>query len=359
MMKIKVLMIGPYRESKGGITDVVNTVLNQEIQNTDIKYIGLSDSQSKNAVKVFQFLISLGKVILTLLFYQPHIIHVHSSSRASFIRKSIIVRVAILFKKKVIFHVHSGEFIDYYKQLNDKMKLYLLKTLLMVDRVIVLTPKWQKKFEEEFGLKNVEVVPNPIDTKKYKAKAVNLHTNEYKILFMGKMIKLKGIYDILYAIPSISSKIPNISFVFCGDIDEKEKERFQDTINKLGIKKFVLYKGWLAGNEKLKELNSASILLLPSYKEAFGKVLLEGMCSGIPIVASNVGGIPDVIKDGRNGFLIEPGNIQELVNAILALTQDKNLYKDIYQNNLIDVKEYTVEIITKQLLDTYKEVYNV
>ncbi len=106
----------------------------------------------------------------------------------------------------------------------------------------------------------------------------------------------------------------------------------------------VEFVGWLSEQEKIELLHSVDIFVLPSYHEGLPYAIIEAMASGLPIVASSVGGIPDVIRNGENGFLIEPGDIQGLVYYLETLIKDSNLRESIgVKNHLYAITEYSVD----------------
>jgi len=110
-------------------------------------------------------------------------------------------------------------------------------------------------------------------------------------------------------------------------------------------------------NEKVPEyMAAADIFVLPSLSEGFPVVIVEAMASGLPIVATNITGLPEIVHDGENGFLVEPKNPAELAERILLLLQDDELRGRIAQNNKQRAKDYTWEKVIDRLEEVYEKI---
>jgi glycosyltransferase involved in cell wall biosynthesis len=107
--------------------------------------------------------------------------------------------------------------------------------------------------------------------------------------------------------------------VFAGDGDIEGARR---VATELGISESVRFLGFVRGESKTRELRAAAIVCLPSYDEGVPVALLEGMSNGIPVVATPVGGIPDLIRSGENGLLVPPGDIDSLSRVLVSLLTD-------------------------------------
>ena len=122
------------------------------------------------------------------------------------------------------------------------------------------------------------------------------------ILFLGFITELKGVFDI----PDIAKKIiehnSNVKFVLAGS---GEIEKLQAIIEKKGISQYFSFPGWIKKEEKEKLLQEADIFFLPSYTEGMPMSILEAMGYGLPIVTTNVGGIPQLVENGKNGYMID------------------------------------------------------
>ena len=143
------------------------------------------------------------------------------------------------------------------------------------------------------------------------------------ILFVGVLEKVKGIDYLIRAFNEIKNEFPQFKLVIVGE--GSERENYQLSIINYQLQDRVEFKGKLSLTETKDIMKNCSCLILPSLSEGLGRVLLEAMALGKPVVGSKVGGIPDLIKDGQNGFLFEKGNSEELTEKLKVLLNDKNL----------------------------------
>jgi glycosyltransferase involved in cell wall biosynthesis len=149
---------------------------------------------------------------------------------------------------------------------------------------------------------------------------------EPRILFLGILDPKKGFTDLMRAIPAVLAIVPTASFVFAGDGDVESARLLASELN---ISASVTFLGFVHGERKVRQLQCAAVLCLPSYDEGMPMALLEGMSYGIPVVATPVGGIPDLICSGENGLLVSPGDIDGLARAIVSLLTNPALSASI------------------------------
>jgi glycosyltransferase involved in cell wall biosynthesis len=159
------------------------------------------------------------------------------------------------------------------------------------------------------------------------------------VLTVGRISPQKGLHYLVMAAPEIIKKIPNVKFVIRSyAAEEKYGEYLSELIKKSNLEeyfkiilKFSLYE------EIPKYMGAADVFVLPSVSEGLGVVLLEAMACGVPIIASNIGGAPDIISDGHNGLLFKSGDVNGLSEAIIKILIDKALAKRFSEEALLTV----------------------
>lgn len=179
------------------------------------------------------------------------------------------------------------------------------------------------------------------------------------VLFVGRLVQSKGVDDLVKAFASVSKVLPESRLVLVGD--GPFRAALQNLVAELGLTQRVEFKGALRGEALLHEYARCSVFVLPSKhtkddpaSEALGLVLVEASMHGKPLVGTRVGGIPEVIRDGENGFLVAENDVQELARTILRLLTDDELAEKIGRNSLrIAVSEYTWARATDRLLSCY------
>jgi len=145
--------------------------------------------------------------------------------------------------------------------------------------------------------------------------------SEFIIGYVGRLSKEKGIEYLLKAGEILKQQGRHIKIIIIGDGQERE---FLECISlQSGLKENVIFAGFLIDVERW--LPAIDVFVLPSLTEGTPLALLEAMLCGIPVVASKVGGVPDIVKSGMNGILVQPGSAQEIADAISLLYDDKDV----------------------------------
>lgn len=178
---------------------------------------------------------------------------------------------------------------------------------------------------------------------------------ETVILFLGSLYPIKGPDVLLKAIPAIVEKNINVRFVFAGGGDS---QLYINMARDLGLSNYVRFPGYLNQRQKLAYLQASDVFVLPSRMECFPLVCLEAMASGLPVIASNVGGIPDAIKNNENGLLIPPEDYQILSSSILMLLNDDQMRKDLGEKGSATTKHYSWAAIAEETVEVYRWLIN-
>ena len=202
--------------------------------------------------------------------------------------------------------------------------------------IIALSEKWKYEFETQLKMKNVYVLNNGIDTEDFQKSISNCIENKYKFLFLGRLGKRKGAYDILKAIEELNNEDVKIKCYMAGD---GEIDIFREIIDKKNLNDCVEVIGWVDNIEKIKLLRDVSTVILPSYNEGLPMSILEGMACGKAIISTNVGAIPEVVIENENGIIVEPGNIEQIKDAIKKIISNDNKLSDISLNNIKKIDE--------------------
>lgn len=348
--KLNILMMGPARSVKGGMTTVVDGYFNAGLEEkVNLKYIETVNDKG-NISKIIKMIIGFLHFIVSI--WKSDIVHIHMASRLSSFRKGVYVRISKFLKRKVIIHIHGAEYkIFYGKECNERKKKYVRRTLQLADYVIVLSEEWKDYFQNLTDENKIIVLYNaviiPKDFKKdYQNK---------KILFLGRIGDRKGIFDLLDVVKELALEFEDIKLYIGGD---GEIERLNNYINQNNMTNFVEYIGWTSGEKKDKFLKESSIYILPSYNEGMPMSVLEGMAYMNATISTYVGGIPKVINDHENGFLIEPGDKLKLKEVLIEIFSDNDLKKKVSVNarNTI-INKFSAEKNLIDLLNIYESYY--
>ncbi|MGE8204309.1 N-acetyl-alpha-D-glucosaminyl L-malate synthase BshA [Heyndrickxia sp. NPDC080065] len=205
--------------------------------------------------------------------------------------------------------------------------------------------------------KMIDTVYNFIDERIYKKMDSEHLKSEYGILPHEKILihvsnfrSVKRVPDVVKVFARIKEYIP-AKLLLVGD--GPEMTIICSLVQELNLKEHVLF---LGKQDNLEELYSISdLLLLLSQKESFGLVALEALACGVPCIGTNVGGIPEVITDGLNGFICELGDIEAIADKALNLLMDENLHEQFSENAFHSVIE---RFMSNKIVDQYEEIYD-
>ncbi|MFZ5919803.1 MAG: glycosyltransferase family 4 protein [Chloroflexota bacterium] len=184
-----------------------------------------------------------------------------------------------------------------------------------------------------FEVDRIKVIPNALDTEKFAFTHTLSKTNradDFTILHIGRMERIKGIGVLIDAIPLVLYKIPNARFVFIGPANSKEEMNIWEHKLVATGKDRVLLLGFLEHSKMVEYYQKADIILVPSINyESFSYTCAQAMASGLPVIASRIGGIPETVGDDIGGILVPPGNSELLADAIIRLARNPDLRKKI------------------------------
>lgn len=345
----KVLLIGPdYIGHRGGIGALLDIYKDHyEVFNFIPSFKNLP---SKSQKLVF-FIKQLVRIIAFLRKNKEiQVLHIHSAKDGSLYRKLIIAFLAKkFFRKKVINHIHTGHFKHFYDESNWISKKSIRYFLSLNDATITVSDFWKGYFIESFSLNNVFKVNNIVSI----AKQDNSIKEEkiLNFLFLGVITKKKGIFDLVNTIAENKEILENkAKLIICGSGDTDD---LLDLIKIGGLENCIDYRGWVTGEEKKCLLQVSDVYVLPSYFEGVPISILEAMSCGMPIISTNVGGIPEVVENGVNGLLIAPGDRKAILQALLYYINNFGKVEDHGKQSLQKIKEYFPESVTRELEEIY------
>jgi glycosyltransferase involved in cell wall biosynthesis len=286
--------------------------------------------------------------------------------------------------KALVCAVHStwkGEAIvtrrDNPKELNPNEKMMLrfnrvlrrYETQLMnrSDALIAVSRYTVGELTELYGIEEekIHVIYNGVDINKFKPRRgraelrreFGLEEEKKIVLFVGRLYHRKGLETLLHSIPPVIQEFGDVKFAISGTGFKKKEQSLRDLAKELDIEDYVTFLGYVP-DEKLPDLYSASdIFVLPAIYENFPFAILEAQATGLPVISTKVGGIPEFLADNENGFLIDPGDPEQLTQRILTLLQDPKLAKEMgRQGRKLIEEKFTWRLITSQVIDLYHKL---
>jgi glycosyltransferase involved in cell wall biosynthesis len=349
--KIRVTIVAPGPQSEGGIRSVVARILPRLEAHEELEVVWLASQRSGSAAaKLFCLLKSLVKA----LYYLPKsdVVHVHGTVGLSLLRKSVFIWLARMTRCHVIFHFHAPQAV--FEQFFAKpgfLRSYSRHTLKQCDALVVLSESWGETVGSEFPESNIVVIYNPV-AESLGASKSDLAVPR-NVLYLAHLIKRKGYDDLIQAFALVAESVPDAQLIFCGS---GEVEQAQRLCADLGIANRVEFRGWISEKEKTVELARAAVFCLPSYDEGLPMGILEAMSSGVAIVTTPVGGVPDVLSHEGNALLVDPGDIDNLGRQLSRLLTDVQLRDRLSNEALRDSDKFHPDRIAGHWVELYRSI---
>jgi len=345
-----VVYIGPeHKNHRGGIGAVLD-VYSKHIR--PFKFVATYARTSAFRL-FFIYIRSIFRLLYLLVTdRQIRILHIHHASRGSFMRKSILFFIGKIFGKKVILHIHGGGFHNFYRR--SKLRPLIRYVLEHADAVICVSENWRKYYAETFRLRRLEVINNVIEDPRIAEVARNGSIN---LLFLGHITEKKGVFDLLNVLGSNRERFgKKVSFTIAGVGDE---DKLKKAMDEYALEDEVKFAGWVNGGKKAELLNKCDVYVLPSYNEGLPVSILEAMSYGKPVIATTVGGVPEIVKPGFNGWLFKPGDREALVAIIDEVIESRERLEQYGRNSLAISRDYTPKSIVEALDKLYESILNV
>ncbi len=230
-------------------------------------------------------------------------------------------------------------------------------TLRQAQRIIALTES-EAEYLTVLGIprQQIVVIPNGVNLAEFaNIRPKTIRDNDATIIFVGRLYpKQKGLEVLIQALSHIPRSV-KFRLDLVGE-DWGAVSGLLQLARQIGVDDRVVVRGSSGRDSLLHSYASADLLVLPSLFEAFGIVLLEAMAAGLPVVASNVGGIPEVVEDGKTGLLVKPGDSERLGAAIEKLLSDDSLRKAMSDAGRKRASLFSWDLLVPKIKRVYEEV---
>ena len=333
---------------RGGISTVIKGYLASNLSRQHNIYLVASHVDGPKWIKFIKAIVGLIETICYLTLKEIDIVHIHGGDTLSFRRKFYYLKIAHLFPCKIIYHHHGAAFMHEYESLSKKWKKLVKKTFEELDLIIVLSNNWRYEIQQIAPKANIIVIPNSIKLPRLQERQVS---NPLQLTFLGLIGDRKGVFDLL----KVLKKLINDGYQVRLNIGGNGKiTRLFKELEERSIADSVKYCGWIEDRERDLLLRKTDIFVLPSYAEGMPMSILEAMSYAIPVVTTNVGGIPELVIDGETGYLIDPGDLDALYKKISLLIQSKDIRRYFgNKGRQVIENKYNIDIISQKLSEIY------
>lgn len=345
--KIRVLFVGGFKEvaldgSVGGQILACRTLIESPISNhVEWHLLDTTQRSVPPASVPVRFVAAAQRLILFL----KHIWHdspdatlIFSSFGTSLLEKGLMAILAKHSGVGVVFAPRSGLVLRAMQRSLSWRKCVRL-ILRYSDCVMCQSESWKRVYAQVSGLPSSRfvVIRNWIDSRDYSTLAEPPAPPPVRVLYMGWFEPYKGVYDLVEAISRKRGGLAGTRVTMCGK--GAEFEGVQRRIRELGLHEQIELPGWVTGRQKMEQIQKAHIFVLPSHHEGFPNALLEAMAAGKAVVATAVGGVPELLTSPLLGRLVQPRNVDALGNAIVECVADPEFRRVLGRNARAHVLE--------------------
>jgi len=246
-------------------------------------------------------------------------------------------------------------FIDFYN------KFFVPTISKSTDVAIAISNSTKKELINIYKIqaKKIHVIPDMINLNEYNSKSVEFRKkykleNKKIILAVGRLVRKKGFQYLIKAFPKILENFPEAVLVIIGPWHNYKNE-LVSLVKKMKLKDKIIFTGIVSDKMLKSAIYCSDVFVIPSLHEGFGIVALEAMVYSKPIVASNAGGLSEILEHNKNSLLVPPGDINKLADEIMKLLKDQKLAKNIAENARRDVEKYDSRKNIDKLIKIYNE----
>jgi len=231
--------------------------------------------------------------------------------------------------------------------------------------VIAISQVIAKHMMDDFRvpLRRIRLIYRGVDIEKFKYRQIDESAKgEYTIGIIGRLSPIKGHRYFLRAVSKVIKSVPRVKVLIVGDAPpekERYKQELESLVNRLGLSRHVEFLGRRSDiPEILAKLDV--LVMATTVPEGFGRVIIEAFASGVPVVATSVGGITEIIRDGENGLLVLPEDPQSMAEAVVRVLKDRKLAKEIAGRARKDAEEkFNLDRMITETVRVYEEALEV
>lgn len=280
--------------------------------------------------------------------------HFNVGDRGSLWRKGLLIRFARALRLPVVLHLHATQLIAYYAGLPAMMKRVMREIFSSATCCVVLGNIWRDFLIQEIGIDagKVVVLYNGVPRALHPRQAAG-DTRCLRILFLGNLMERKGVSDLLgaLALEPMSRFDWKATLAGGGAID-----MYRQKADRLGLGSRVAFPGWVDQDQAGRLLATSDVLVLPSYDEGLPLVILEALTTGVPVVCTAVGAIPEVFEHEKTALFVQPGDAEGLAAALSRLGTDPQLREKLAREGAaLYEREFSLETFGARVAAIYRK----
>ncbi|MGE2731086.1 glycosyltransferase family 4 protein [Mycolicibacterium vaccae] len=357
MREQRALWVSTSTQTKGGIASYVRAMQGTSLwRDWNVRHV-TTHRDGTAAAKVMTFALGAAQFVLELVRFRPTVIHLHASTRGSFIRKAILFWISRVAGTPVVLHMHGSGFPQDYENSPRAVQAFARATLHRSSAFVALGQMWADRMRSIAPDARILAIPNGVALGESVAQCA---AGPVPVVFLGRIGDHKGTFSLLAAWAKLVSEPgfvgpggPTATLTIAGD---GEVARARACVKDLCLEDTVTVHGWLAENQVDEILDRSKVFVLPSRNEGQPMAVLEAMARGLCVIAGNVGGLPEMIGGGA-GILIPPDDPEALADALRQVLGDHELRARYGTAAHVRIREdFDTAAIARRLDALYREV---
>ncbi|PWH12789.1 MAG: hypothetical protein DDG60_11745 [Anaerolineae bacterium] len=360
---MRILMVGPGIGVVGGINALVDVLVPALEKKVSLSYcytVKNRHLKKSGRLSVQNLLLAISQYTRFLLMFlktRPHIVHIHTSQGLAWLKDTFYILLSKLLGAKVVLHIHAADFNDLYDQKNRALQQYTRWVMGLSDMVISVSETWKQRLQGIIPGDKICALPNCINVKAFPDYATE-EIHQVQAMFIGSIGLRKGAFDLIEALGRLKLAGHVLPTCIAGyEESEGLLEKARARVQELGLNEMCRLPGTVQGQEKKELFAQSHLFILPSYNEGLPMAILEGMAAGMAIVSTPVGGIPEVVHDGYNGFLVPPGDVRALAEKLIFLATNPHLCRLMGTRSREIVETLDVTPYVERLMAVYRTLH--
>jgi glycosyltransferase involved in cell wall biosynthesis len=308
----KVILVTP--KGNGGIYRQTITMHHALLeQNIDSR---LHISTASQKWKTLFSVINVVPFFMKIIMVRPQVVILEVSRKGSTYRKCFYALVCLLTKTKYVFHVHGGNYSTFLRTSNRVARTLIRFCFSKAKKIIVLSQNEVQNLNHTF-LADLEIdyviIPNIVEIPNHINYLAHLGSETLKLLFVGDVTEAKGVPELLEVMSDLDHLPISLELIGRPSKALSEYKQYPSNNSQFGIK----FLGPLEHQSVLSKISQSHILVLPSKVENMPTVILEAFACGVPVIATDVGAVPELVETGINGWLLSSGNIRVQLREVI------------------------------------------
>lgn len=352
------IVLAPCREAVSGVSTHLDLLLQSRLgQEFALVHFQVgSEGRSEGKIsRLARLLFSPILLVVEILRRNAVLVHLNTSLNAgAYWRDLVYVCVAKVCGARVLYQVHGGALPQYFFRGNSLFTAFLRWTLLLPDAIVVLARSELEAYRRFVPHQQVLILPNSIDWTAYAKieREPSDPSSPLRVVYIGRLAREKGLYELLRAVSLAHAPGTGVRLVVAGSGPEEAPLRRYAA--ELGIQNLVSFAGPVYGKDKINLLGAADVFVLASYAEGLPYALLESMAAGVPVIATRVGAIPDVLVSGIHGLFVPLRESHAIARAIAMLVVDRELLARMGTACRMRISElYSIDRLAAEFCELY------